>query len=154
MYFAATPRVLPGDSVPSLHLAGIIGRLRTPIRQAFSYGIRHIPLWFTGLWVRVHWFTIKTCRVPYENTCRTGVRNFSIMLLRNYLPYAHQLSDENGTEKMEFGKVTHPRQARRRLAKMSNDPHVAEDITLLDSKCTSITLRLQTDCGCYVWCSV
>ena len=30
------------------------------------------------LWVIVQWITMKTCRIPYENTCRTGFLNLSI----------------------------------------------------------------------------
>ena len=32
----------------------------------------------TELRVTVHWITLKTCRIPYEIACRTGVRNLSI----------------------------------------------------------------------------
>ena len=33
---------------------------------------------FTGLWVKAHCITMKTCRILYEKARRTGVRNLSI----------------------------------------------------------------------------
>ena len=56
----------------------IIERLRTPVRQDFHMGYGMLSLWFNEPWVIVHWITMKTCQIPYENACRTGVRNLSI----------------------------------------------------------------------------
>ena len=39
----------------------ILERLRNPVRQVFSYEIRHVFIWFTELWLIVHWITLKTC---------------------------------------------------------------------------------------------
>ena len=51
----------------SMHPGRSKERLRT------WYGI--FPLWFTELWVTVHWLTMKTCRITYDNAWRTGVCN-------------------------------------------------------------------------------
>ena len=44
-----------------------------------SYGIRNV--FIVIQWVTVHWITMKTCRIPYENACRTGFRNLPIKTL-------------------------------------------------------------------------
>ena len=52
-----------------------IGRMRTPAREAFSYGILHV--FIVIQWIVtyiVQWITKKTCRIQYENASRTGVR--------------------------------------------------------------------------------
>ena len=38
--------------------------MRTPVRQAFSYGIQHVFIVICQIWVTVHWITMKTCRIP------------------------------------------------------------------------------------------
>ena len=52
-----------------------IGRLQTPISQAFSCGIQHSLLF--KLWLVVQWITMKVSRILYENACRTGICNHS-----------------------------------------------------------------------------
>ena len=37
----------------------LLGRMRSLVREAFSYGIRHILLWFTKHKVILHWITMK-----------------------------------------------------------------------------------------------
>ena len=50
----------------------ILGRMRTPVREAISYGIQHISLWFNGVWPYASLNHNKICRIPYENASRTG----------------------------------------------------------------------------------
>ena len=68
----------------------LVGRLRTHVRQAFSYGIRpesiviqgtigHGSLNHKELLVTVHWITMKTCCIPYEGASRTGIRKLTII---------------------------------------------------------------------------
>ena len=52
-------------------------RLRNPVRQDFNMGYRMFSLWFDELWVTVHWITMKTCSIHYENAWCTGFRNLS-----------------------------------------------------------------------------
>ena len=61
----------------------LLERLRTHVRQASSYGKRHVFMWFAELWVTFHWITIKTSRrpIPYENTRRLGVCKLPTMLV-------------------------------------------------------------------------
>ena len=46
-------------------------------------------LWFNELCGLVHSITMKTCRIPYENACRTGVRKLCINL--QYLKFSLSL---------------------------------------------------------------
>ena len=52
--------------------------VRTPVRQDFHTGYGKFSLWFNELCVIVHRITLKTCRFPYENACRMGVRKLCI----------------------------------------------------------------------------
>ena len=53
-----------------------VERLRTPVRQEFSYGIRHFSSWFTDLWLTGQCITMKTRRIPYIwKWLSSGVRN-------------------------------------------------------------------------------
>ena len=60
----------------------ILERLLTPVRQGFSYGIRHVFLCgsmnFESQFIESQ---RKTCHILYENPCRTrtGVRNLPIV---------------------------------------------------------------------------
>ena len=56
-----------------------IGRMCTPVREAFSYGIRHISLWFNEVWPYTSLNHNEICRIPYENVSRTGVRILPII---------------------------------------------------------------------------
>ena len=53
--------------------------MRNFVRQDFHTGYGMLSLWFSKLWVAVHWITMKTCRIPYETACRTGFRNLSVV---------------------------------------------------------------------------
>ena len=50
----------------------IIERLRNPVRKDFHTGYGMFSLWFNELWVIVHWITMKTCFIRYENACVRG----------------------------------------------------------------------------------
>ena len=52
--------------------------MRNPVRQDFHTGYSMFSLRINELWVTVHWITMKTCRIPYENACRTVFRILSI----------------------------------------------------------------------------
>ena len=67
-------------------LSDIIGRMRTPVCEAFSYGIWHISLWFNGVWPYASLNHNEICRIPYENASRTGVR---IHPSKPYTLYSH-----------------------------------------------------------------
>ena len=56
------------------------GRCRLPYGGQFHMGYGMFSLWFTELWVRVQWTTMKTCRIHDENARRTGVHNLSTIL--------------------------------------------------------------------------
>ena len=75
-----------------------LGRMRTPIRVAFSYGIRHISLWFNGVWPYASLNHNEKCRIPYENASRTGVHILPIitilyLILSSKKLFAHTLQD-------------------------------------------------------------
>ena len=45
----------------------LIERMGNPVRQTFHTGNGMFSLWFNELRLLVHWITMKTCRIPYEN---------------------------------------------------------------------------------------
>ena len=47
------------------------GGCTLPYGRHFHTGYDIFSLWFNEVWVKVHWITMKTCRNPYENACRT-----------------------------------------------------------------------------------
>ena len=53
--------------------------MRTPVRESFSYGIRHILLWFNEVWPYASLNHDEICRIPYENVSHTGVRILPIV---------------------------------------------------------------------------
>ena len=66
----------PTDTQGSAGGGGVLRAIPSNIRgnaesntAGFSYGIRHMfSLWFSEIWDTVHWITMKTCRIPNENT--------------------------------------------------------------------------------------
>ena len=63
----------------------IVGRLRTTVREAFSYEIRHISLWFNEVWPYGSLNHNEICRILYENASRTVVRNLPILKGRPHI---------------------------------------------------------------------
>ena len=51
------------------------------VREAFSYGIRHISLWFNKAQIHTSLNHNEICCIPYENASCTGVRNRLIFLI-------------------------------------------------------------------------
>ena len=41
----------------------------------FHMGYDMLSLWFNELKVTVYWISMKACRIPYENACRTLISN-------------------------------------------------------------------------------
>ena len=73
-----------------------IGGLWTPVREAFSYGIRHFSLWFNKIWPYVSLNLNEICRIPYENASRTGDRN---------LPNVTQIKSVAKTDLLDLAQV-------------------------------------------------
>ena len=61
----------------------IIQRLGSPVPEVFSYGIRHISLWFSELWLYASLNHNGMCHVPYESASCTGVPNLCNI---NFIP--------------------------------------------------------------------
>ena len=53
-----------------------------PVRETFSYGIRHILLRFNEVWPYASLNHNEIYRIQYENTSRTGlcIRDFAIFV--------------------------------------------------------------------------
>ena len=66
-----------GKSTAASYLE-ILGRLRTPVHEAFSYGIQHISLWFNEIWPYASLNHNEICHIPYENASCTVVHNLAI----------------------------------------------------------------------------
>ena len=73
-------------------------RLRSPVSEAFSYGIwhifvGHISLWFNEIWPNASLNHNDICHFPYENTSRAGLHNLCIALLYETLPDIPTVND-------------------------------------------------------------
>ena len=64
-------------------------RLRTPYPRHFHMGYGIFSLWFTELWLTVHWIIMKTCRILYENAWRTESASslMKYIILLDKVPY-------------------------------------------------------------------
>ena len=49
-----------------------------PYGRHFHTGYGIFSLWFNEIWLVVHWVTMKTCRIPYENP---AVRNSATRII-------------------------------------------------------------------------
>ena len=58
--------------------ADTLERLRSPLCEAFSYGIRHILLWFSEVWPYASLNRNEICRNLYQSALPTELRNFCI----------------------------------------------------------------------------
>ena len=68
----------------------LIQRLCSPVSKAYSYGIRHISLWFNEVWPYASLNYNGICRIPYENASRTWPRNLRIIILLRYTTTLNQ----------------------------------------------------------------
>ena len=55
-----------------MQVAKTLGRMRTPVREVFLYGIWHISLWFNEVWPYASLNQNEIWRIPYENASCTG----------------------------------------------------------------------------------
>ena len=100
-----------------------IGRLRTPVREAFLYGIRHISFWFNEVWPYASLNHNEICRISYENASRTGVSNLPILLRATHPE--EQIGEETA-EKWKNG-----RKYRRMRKKLGNVPFCPPEVESL-----------------------
>ena len=70
----------------------LLQRLRSPVREAFSYGIRHVPLWFIEAWGHTPLIHNEICRIPYENASRAGLRNLCIVYKKRHMNQIRRIS--------------------------------------------------------------
>ena len=83
-------KISDSDEVRWMHHTGeLLGRLRTPVREAFSYGIRHISLWFrfNEVWLYASLDPNEICRsrmkMPHVQESATSLlTRFSFTRLR------------------------------------------------------------------------
>ena len=69
-----TPSMADAVGVNSVNRDSYLG-CGLPYGRHFHTGYGMFSLRFTQLWVTVHWITMKMCCIPYDNACRTRVRN-------------------------------------------------------------------------------